>query len=273
MQRMEGMVAVVTGASRGAGRGIALALGEAGATVYVTGRSSREGATTDSRPETIEETAEAVTARGGRGIPVRCDHTQEDQVAGLFARVQEEQGRLDLLVNAVWGGSENAHQDRGRQFWLRSPSSWDGMFTAGVNPYIIACRLAAPLMLAQGHGLMTNITFWHGGFLTNLYYDVAMNAINRMSACMAHELRETGVTVVALSPGFIRTERVMDAGLPAEALQGTESTEYPGRAVVALATDPAVKAKSGQVLTAGDLARAYGFTDIDGRYVPPYIPS
>ena len=158
---LDGTVAVVTGASRGIGRGIALSLGEAGATVYVTGRSRRGGEATDYLPGTIDATAEGVTARGGTGIPVRCDHTADSEVQELFSRVQREQGRLDLLVNNAWGGYEQ-HDPRKftAPFYEQPLRQWHGMFTAGVRAAWMSTRFAAPLLLAQRHGLIVNITAW-----------------------------------------------------------------------------------------------------------------
>jgi NAD(P)-dependent dehydrogenase (short-subunit alcohol dehydrogenase family) len=258
----------VTGASRGAGRAIALQLGEAGATVYVTGRSVRGAPTTENLPGTVDETAEEVTTRGGMGIPVHCDHTIVADVEALFAQVQRGQGRLDLLVNNVWGGYE--HYDGAEfiaPFWEQPLQRWDGMFTAGVRAHLLASRFAAPLMLPQRSGLIVNTVAWaFDHYLGNLFYDVAKAAIIRMAFGMAEELRPHGIAAVALAPGFMRTERVMaeHARSPFD-LSGTESPEYLGRAVAALAADPEILTKSGRLLTAGDLAREYGFTDIDGR--------
>lgn len=264
---MHGKVAVVTGGSRGAGRGIALVLGEAGATVYVTGRSQR-GSTTENLPGSIDETAEAVTARGGLGIPVRCDHTVDAEVEALFQRVRSEQGRLDLLVNNVWGGYEQYEFDRfTAPFWEQPLRHWDGMFTAGVRAHLVASRLAAPLMLEQRRGLIINTVAWDRDlYLGNLFYDVAKAAIIRMAFGMARELRPHGIAALALAPGFMRTERVMAAhALQPFPLDRTESPEYIGRAVAFLAADSQVMQKSGRVLTVGDLAREYGFVDIDGK--------
>jgi NAD(P)-dependent dehydrogenase (short-subunit alcohol dehydrogenase family) len=272
---LKGKVAVVTGASRGAGRGIALVLGEAGATVYVTGRSVRGQATTENLPGTVEDTAEAVTARGGTGIGVRCDHTVDSDVEALFARVQREQGRLDLLVNNAWGGYEH-HDYRtfGAPFQEQPLRHWDGMFTAGVRAALVSSRFAASLMLPQGHGLIVNITAWEREkFLVNVFYDVAKNAINRMIFGIARELKPHNIAAVALAPGFMRTERVagaFEAVGNKDYLTFTESPEYVGRAVVAIASDPSVLEKSGKVLAVGDLAEEYGFTDVDGRRVPPF---
>jgi NAD(P)-dependent dehydrogenase (short-subunit alcohol dehydrogenase family) len=267
-------VAVVTGASRGAGRGIALVLGAAGATVYVTGRSVAGQPTTENLPGTIEEAAEAVTARGGLGIPVHCDHTVDSEVETLFARVQREHGRLDVLVNNVWGGYE--HYESGRfdvPFWEQPLRHWEGMFTAGVRAHLIASRFAVRLMIPQQSGLIISTTAWdRDQYLGNLFYDMAKAAINRMAYGMARELRAHNIAAIALAPGFMRTERVVAvlSTIPGSDLSETESPEYVGRAVVALATDPKVMNKSGNILTVGDLAQEYGFTDIDGRQIPAF---
>lgn len=282
MKRLQGKVAVVTGASRGAGRGIALALGSEGMTVYITGRSTRTGRRTLDRPETIEETAEMVTARGGRGIPVQVDHTQDEQVEALFAQVEREQGRLDILVNAVYGGNEVSTQN-GR-FWTHPKALWDSIHTAGVRAAYMASHFGAPLLIAsaeregRANGLIVNVSFLFNKYDGFLHYDVAKAALNRMAFAMAEDLRPHGVAAVALSPGWMRTEWVLDTFKATEAswrevpaLARTESPEYGGRGVCALAADPNRMAFSGQTLRAGDLAKHYGFTDIDGRYVPPYV--
>jgi NAD(P)-dependent dehydrogenase (short-subunit alcohol dehydrogenase family) len=266
-------VAVVTGASRGAGRGIALVLGEQGATVYVTGRSIRGASTREDLPgTTIEDTADQVAARGGVGIPVRCDHTEDGQVTALFRRVRQEQSQLDLLVNNVWGGYEDyVDADFDAPFWEQPIWRWDKMFNAGVRAHYAASRLAAPLMIERRQGLLVNTTFWdRGKVLSSLSYDLAKAAINRMAYAMAVELRPHNIAAVALSPGWMQTEAVMAHGHTPEELSRTESVEYIGRAVAALAADPRVVEKSGRVLTVGDLAREYGFTDIDGEQPPPF---
>ncbi len=268
---LRGKVAVVTGASRGAGRAIALVLGEAGATVYVTGRSVRGGSPTEGLPGSVDETAELVTARGGLGA--RVDHTVDAEVETLFARVRREQGRLDLLVNNAWGGYEGydgATFDA--PFWEQPLSRWEGMFTAGVRTHFAASRFAAPLMIEQRSGLIVGTVAWaFGEYLGNLSYDVAKAAVVRMAFGMARELRPHGVAAVAVAPGFMRTERVLaaHAANPFD-LAATETPEYLGRAVAALAADPNLMEKTGQVLTAGDLAREYGFTDVDGRQLAPF---
>jgi NAD(P)-dependent dehydrogenase (short-subunit alcohol dehydrogenase family) len=265
-------VAVVTGASRGVGKGIALALGEAGATVYLTGRSDA-GGTTEGLPGTVGETADEVTQRGGHGIGVRCDHTADAEVEALFARVAQEQGRLDVLVNNVWGGYEQ--HDLARfvaPFWEQSLRHWSGMFEAGVRAHLVATRRAVPLMLPHRRGLIVHTTAWdQDKYLGNLVYDVAKAAVNRMAFGMARELEPHLVAVVALAPGFVGTERVLAAFAAAgRAPPDLESPAYIGRAVVALAADANILAKSGRVLTVGQLATEYGFTDVDGRQWPPF---
>jgi NAD(P)-dependent dehydrogenase (short-subunit alcohol dehydrogenase family) len=284
MQPLNDRIALVTGASRGGGRGIALALGEAGATVYVTGRSVAGNSTRPDLPgTTITATAEQVTARGGRGIAVQCDHTADDQVEALFERIEQEQGRLDLLVNNIWGGYENYNAETfDNPFWEQPLWRWDKMFTAGVRAHFTASRLAAPLMIARRRGLIINTTAWdRGKYLGSVPYFVAKTAVNRMAYGMALELRPHNVAAVALAPGWMRTEDVLshldtdeEHWHEVPPLRDTESPQYLGRAVVALASDPNIMSKSGQVLMVGDLAREYGFTDIDGRTIPPFeIPS
>ena len=280
MQRLADKVTLVTGASRGAGRGIALALGEQGTTVYVTGRSVRDRPTSEGQRETIDETAEMVTTRGGVGIPVRCDHTVDADVEALFERIKQEQGQLDLLVNNVWGGYEEYDGETfDAPFWEQPLWRWDKMFNAGARAHYTASRLAVPLMMGQGQGLIVNTTFWdRGKCLGSLPYDLAKATINRLAYVMALELKPYSVAAVALSPGWMRTEAILraydiDEGHWREVpdLAPTESTQYIGRAVVALAADPEVMEKSGRILTVGDLAREYGFTDYDGRQPPAFM--
>jgi NAD(P)-dependent dehydrogenase (short-subunit alcohol dehydrogenase family) len=275
------LIALVTGASRGAGRAIALELGAARATVFVTGRSIRGGPTTDNVPGTIEDTASEVTARGGTGIAVRCDHTSDADVESLFREIRNGHGRLDLLVNNVWGGYE--HPDCRpltiAPFWEQSLQQWDRMFTAGVRAHLTASRLAGPLMVPQQRGLIVSTTANLRAlpYMKNLFYDLAKNAVSHLVWAMAQELREHNVAAVALAPGFMRTERIVEAFTragAAHALDGPggpkETPFYLGRAVVALATDPHVIDKSGELLDVGALAQEYGFTDIDGTQPPPF---
>jgi NAD(P)-dependent dehydrogenase (short-subunit alcohol dehydrogenase family) len=243
-------------------------LGEAGATVYVTGRTVRGGAPTDGLPGTLEDTLDEIAARGGRGIAVRCDHTIDEDVEALVARVRADAGGLDILVNNAWGGYEGYTMGLPRgPFWEQPRSQWEGMFVAGVRASLIMSQLAAPLMLARSGGLIINTVAWaYEEYLGSLYYDISKAAIVRMVRGMARDLRPHGVAAIALAPGFMRTERVMSAhsAHPFD-LSITESTEYLGRAVRALAEDPDVMRRSGAVVTVGDLAGEYGFTDVDGR--------
>jgi NAD(P)-dependent dehydrogenase (short-subunit alcohol dehydrogenase family) len=260
-QRLEGKVALVTGASRGGGKGIALVLGEQGATVYVTGRSVRGEPTTLGRPGTIEDTAEKLTARGGTGIPVRCDHTDDARVVALFDRIRAEQGRLDLLVNNAWSGYEIAPWSS-FDFWEIEWRHWDLMFDGGLRATAFASTLAAPMMIAAGRGLIVNITWVLDRPHGHAFYEVVKNATNKLTEQMADDLRPHGIACVAVSPGFMRLER-MD--LTPEVAAKAESAEFPGRAIAALATDENVLGKSGGVFTTPALAREYGFTDVDGK--------
>jgi NAD(P)-dependent dehydrogenase (short-subunit alcohol dehydrogenase family) len=264
MAGFEDTVALVTGASRGAGRGIAKVLGEHGANVYVTGRSTREKPHPD-RPGTIEDTADGVRARGGTGIAVRVDHTKPDEVAALFERIESEQGRLDLVVANAWMGYEIRVEYT--PFWEASLEHWDLMFDS-LRMQMVTAQQAAPLMLKQGRGLIVN-TLWDVGshFHGLVSYDTVKTAVSRMSFGMAEQLREHGIAVVALSPGWMHTE-VMN--LPPELAEQTETTEYIGRATAALAGDPDVMRWSGQTLLVVDLAREYGFTDVDGKVLTPF---
>ncbi|OUM02030.1 SDR family NAD(P)-dependent oxidoreductase [Variovorax sp. JS1663] len=289
-QPLKDRVAVVTGASRGAGRGIAAELGSAGATVYVTGRSTREQPAQGygqlmalsglaALPGSIDETAEEVTRMGGRGIAVRCDHAREDDVAALFARVEKEAGRLDLLVNNAWGGHETFNGVFEAPFWEHPLSNWDSMFDRGVRNHLLASRFAAPIMVRQRRGLIATTTFWDRGHYLrgNLFYDLAKASMTRLAFGMAQELRPHGVASLAVSPGWMRTEFVLIGHKTDEAhwqerpaLARTESPRYLGRAIAALAGDPDVLKKSGAAHRVADLAREYGFTDIDGRQVPAF---
>lgn len=291
MQTLRDRVIVVTGASRGAGRGIAIELGAAGATVYVTGRSTRAApaggyeqflasANLAAMPGSIDDTADEVTAAGGRGIAAVCDHRDPAQVRDLFARVERERGRLDVLVNNAWGGHESfSLASLSAPFWEQPIDHWQSMFEHGVRNHVIACQAAAPLFVRQRRGMIVTTTFWdRDRYLKgNLFYDLAKAAMNRVAFAVAEELRPYEVTSLAVSPGWMRTELVL-AGHQADettwrdrpALARTESTRYLGRAVAALAADPHVHTKTGTVQLVGELAREYGFTDVDGRVIPPF---
>jgi NAD(P)-dependent dehydrogenase (short-subunit alcohol dehydrogenase family) len=274
-RQLQDFVALVTGASRGAGRAIAAELGAAGATVYVTGRSVAGGPTTDNVPGTIDDTAREVAERGGRGIAIRCDHTIDAEVESLFARIRGDHGRLDLLVNNVWGGYEDsACRPLPRvPFWEQSLHQWDGMFNAGVRAHLTASRLAVPLMLPHGRGLVVSTTARLDTlpYLKNIFYELSKNAVARMVWAMAEELRDHQIASVAVAPGFMRTERITEAFRRAgaeSALDGPhgpkETPVYLARAIVALASDSNVLEKSGQLLEVGTIAREYGFTDVNG---------
>jgi NAD(P)-dependent dehydrogenase (short-subunit alcohol dehydrogenase family) len=299
MKTLKGRVAVVAGASRGAGRGIALALGDAGATVYVAGRTVRGGAKpSDGAAGTIDDTADEVSARGGVGIPVRTDFTNEVEVAALFDRVRTEQGKLDVLANAVWGAADGYRDSElmsawGKKFWELPPASWQNMIGAGPGAYFLASHHAMQLMASQKRGLIVGITDFimdgvsddvlrgaieAGGYGSGqLLWTLAHEMINRLMYAMSAEANSCKVAVVTLMPGFMRTERVQQY-LNTEKLRKmmrydlAESTEYLGRAVAALAGDAKVLKKTGRIHFVADLAREYGFTDVDGRQVPRFNP-
>ncbi|MFI5235099.1 MAG: SDR family oxidoreductase [Gemmatimonadales bacterium] len=272
---LAGQVALVAGATRGAGRGIARMLGEAGATVWCTGRSTRERGATPGRPETIEETAELVTAAGGRGIAVRVDHTVRAEVEALVARIGAESGRLDVLVNDIWGGDELS--EWGKPFWEQSPEKGFLMYERAVHTHILTAQAAVPLMLPRKAGLIVEVTDgdFHGYHL-NFFYDLAKNATARLGYAMACDLRGTGITALAVTPGFLRSEAMLQRfGVTEENWRdgagrdphfiASETPCFVGRAVAALAADPNVAAKAGGVYGSWTLAREYNFRDIDRR--------
>lgn len=286
-RNLSGRVALVTGASRGAGRAIAAVLGEHGATVYVTGRSVRAQPTTDYLPGTIEESAEEVTRRGGQGIPLRCDHANELEVKSLFLKVRDDRGRLDILVNNAWGGYEGERL-MPAYFWEAPLRLWDAMFERGLKAHLLATYFAIPLMIesassaartkrSQAPGLIVSTVAWDRDKYIGNFYDVAKHSIVRLLWGLAMELRQHHIATVALAPGFMRTERVMSHA-DGEAdwkkipwLKKSESPEYLGRAVAALAGDARLMRRSGKAFHVGELAREYGFSDTDGRRVPPFI--
>ena len=269
---LEGRVAVVAGATRGAGRGIARMLGEAGATVYCSGRSVAGRPATGTRPETIDQTAEMVTAAGGHGIAVQTDHLQVDQVERLFARVKQESGRLDILVNDIWGGDDLT--EWGTKFWALDPAKGFAILDSAVRTHILTSRFGVPLMIEQRAGLVVEITDGdHPGYRGALYYDLAKTGAIRLALSMAEELIGTGVTALAVTPGFLRSEAMLERFGVTEAnwrdakVQGFEVSETPcfvGRAVAALAADPNVHTKAGGAYASWTLSDEYGFIDIDG---------
>ena len=273
MKPLSGKVALVTGASRGVGKGIALGLGEAGATVYITGRTVEEGKAAVALPGTIQQTAEEVTQLGGQGIAVRCDHTSDAETEAVFDRIRAEHGRLDILVNNVWGGYEHFNDGTAfweeKEFWTQPIARWDKMFDAGVRAHYVCSVLAAPLMVAQGAGLIVNISFFAAEKDDQgVMYGVAKSADNRMAATMAHDLRPYNVAAVSLYPGLVRTESVLKAADFFD-LSNSESPQFLGRVVAGLAIDPNIMEKSGQVLVAAEVAIAYGIRDIDGKQPAP----
>ncbi|WP_267640396.1 SDR family NAD(P)-dependent oxidoreductase [Haloarchaeobius amylolyticus] len=272
MRDLSETVALVTGASRGVGRGIAVELGTAGATVYVTGRSVDDD-TTEGVPGTVTETAELVTEAGGEGIAVACDHTDDEQVAALVDRIEDEHGRLDLLVNNVWGGYEGHDETFGFPFWKQPIDRWDRMFDAGVRAHFTTSRLVAPMMRAQQGGLIVGISAGDGEkFRGSVPYDTAKTAVDRLHQGMAYELEPDGVTSLVVYPGFTRTERVVAAfeSVGDDLPESAHSPEFVGRAVVALAADEDVFTRTGGIFKVGDLAREYDFTDTDGSQPEPY---
>ena len=271
-QTLKGKIALVTGASRGVGKGVALGLGEAGATVYITGRTESEEHISG-WPGTLQQTVEEVEDLGARCIPIHCDHRSDEQVVSVFQQIIQEQGWLDILVNNVWGGYEamfeNGQYTWPLPFWQQPVWRWDAMFQAGVRAHYVASIHAARLMTAQRSGLIVNISFWAGQkYMGNTAYGVAKAADDKMAVDMAHELREYNVAAVSIYPGLVRTEGVMAAAEYFD-LSNSESPKFIGRGVAALAADPQVMSKSGKVLVAAQLALEYGFTDIDGKQPRP----
>lgn len=278
-QPLRGKVAVVAGATRGAGRGMALALGAAGATVYCTGRTTRTQQSDLGRSETIDETAEMVTAKGGNGIAIRVDHTKEDEVKALFERINREQnGQLDILINDVWGG--DMLSEWGKPFWEASLDTGFKMIERGLHSHIITARYGVPLMVKRGTGLIIEITDGDSpNYRGTMFYDLVKSSVIRLAMAMAGDLRAAkldGITALALTPGFLRSEAMLDHFGVTEAtwregikqdpyFAESETPYFIGQAVVALATDPNVGAKTGQALATWYLAEEYGFNDYDGR--------
>ena len=248
---LDGRVAVVTGATKGIGRGVGRELARNGARVFVTGRSATDHESLDAR----------ITA-------IRCDHRLDDQVQAAFNTVLREANTIDILVNSVWGGYERMMEDGEftwpRPFWEQPLWRWDAMFSAGVRAHYQASQLAAQAMVARRRGLIVNISQWAAQkHIGNVAYGVSKAATDKMTSDMATELKRYDVAVVSLYPGMVRTEKVMEAAQWLD-LTNSESPEFVGRAVMALATDPEVLRHTGKVLVAAALAREYGFTDIDG---------
>jgi dehydrogenase/reductase SDR family protein 1 len=263
---LHGKVALVTGASRGVGKGIALVLGEAGATVYVTGRSLEAG---DDSRGSLRGTVDEITTLGGVGVPVRCDHADDDQVRAVFDRVREEHGRLDVLVNNVMSTPQRDELPSGalsqwdlHPFWKIPIPFWDSFHRVGLRSHYVASVFAAPLMIETGGGLIVCISApGSRRYVNNVAYGVGKAGVEKLAADMAEELRPHNVASVSLWPGFIRTEDVLAQPDVYQDLSATVSQLYPGRAVAALAADPTVIERTGQTLKASDLATEFGFTD------------
>ncbi|WP_169948473.1 SDR family oxidoreductase [Microbispora sp. H11081] len=275
---LEGKVALVAGATRGAGRGIAVELGAAGATVYVTGRSTRERRSEMDRPETIEETAELVTAAGGRGIAVPVDHLDRERVRALVERIDAEQGALDVLVNDIWGGELLfSWKDR---LWEHSLDDGLRILRLAIDTHIITSHYALPLLIRRPGGLVVEVTdgtaeYNAANYRVSFFYDLAKTSVNRMAFAQAKELAPHGATAVSLTPGWLRSELMLEhfgvteanwrdalAHQPHFAI--SETPAFVGRAVAALAADPEASRWNGQSLSSGQLAQVYGFTDVDG---------
>ncbi len=249
-------VAIVTGATKGVGRGVARELAEQGARVFITGRSVLDHA-----------------SEGDRITAIRCDHRVDEEVDTAFQRIGDEAAAIDVLVNNVWGGYEgmveNGNFTWPKPFWEQPLWRWDAMFSAGVRAHYRASQLAVPSMIAQRRGLIVNISFWAAQkHIGNVAYGVSKAATDKMTADMAAELKPHGVAVVSLYPGLVRTEKVMEAAQYLD-MSNSESPEFVGRAVAALAADPDILRYTGRVLVAAALAMEYCFTDIDGKNPRP----
>jgi NAD(P)-dependent dehydrogenase (short-subunit alcohol dehydrogenase family) len=274
---LDAKVALVAGATRGAGRGIAVALGEAGATVYATGRSTRERRSEVDRPETIEETAELVTAAGGEGIAVAVDHLDRRQVRALVERIEAGHGRLDVLVNDVWGAEHLFEGDT--PLWEHDLEGGLRLLRLAIDTHLITSHHALPLLTRRPGGLVVEVTdgtseYNAEHYRVNAFYDLAKSAVIRLAYAQAQELAPHGGTAVALSPGWLRSEAMLEAMGVTEAnwREGrnphfaaiSESPRFVGRAVAALAADPDVRRRNGGSFSSGGLAQEYGFTDLDG---------
>jgi NAD(P)-dependent dehydrogenase (short-subunit alcohol dehydrogenase family) len=271
---LAGQVALVAGATRGAGRGVAVELAAAGAKVWCAGRSTRGAPSPMGRPETIEETAELVAAAGGEAVAVRVDHTVEAEVQALAARIRAEDGRLDVLVNDVWGGDSLI--DWQAKFWDLDIGAVRALVDQAVVSHLITAKAMAPMMVEAKRGLIVEVTDGElAGYRGQLLQDLVKASVVRLAYAMAWDLSQTGVTALAISPGFLRSEAVLQTVGVTEAnwregvkrdpaFRFSETPRYLGRAVAALAADAAVNAKSGLSLWVGDLAAEYGFTDVDG---------
>jgi NAD(P)-dependent dehydrogenase (short-subunit alcohol dehydrogenase family) len=274
---LAGKVALVAGATRGAGRGIAVQLGAAGATVYVTGRTSGSTRSEMNRPETIEETAALVDEAGGRGVAVQVDHLVPEEVRGLVTRIKDEQGALHVLVNDIWGATT---MEWNKTVWESSLDIGLRTLRLAVDTHAITSHFALPLLITTPGGLVVEVTdgtdeYNATHYRVSFFYDLAKASVNRMAFALAHELRPYGATAVSLTPGWLRSEAMLaaygvteatwrDATARSPHFAISESPAFVGRAVAALAMDPDRSRWSGQSLSSGQLAKIYGFTDLDG---------
>jgi len=274
---LRGQVALVTGASRGIGRGIALQLGEAGATVYVTGREPKKSdSQANSNLPTLEKTAQEISERGGKGIAAYCDHSNSDDIKRLFDRIQSEQnGQLDILVNNAYSAVNVITDNTGKKFWELEPSVWDDVNNVGLRNHYICSVYAARMMVPRKSGLIVVVSSVGGlRYLFNVAYGVGKAACDRLAADIAQEMRRSNITAISLWPGAVRTELItqkMDSGFESnlkDVFAEGETTEYSGRAVVHFANDKNRIQKTGKILVTADLGDEYGFTDIDGRRPP-----
>jgi NAD(P)-dependent dehydrogenase (short-subunit alcohol dehydrogenase family) len=275
MKSLSGKVAVVTGGSRGVGKGIAIGLGEAGAKVYITGRTAQEGTDIEQLGGTVFSTAEEVTAAGGQGLAVACDHRQDAQVERVFQQVQAENDRLDILVNNAWGGYEQMAHDGQftwlKPFWEQPFWRWDAMFAGGVRAAYIASAFASRVMVEQQRGLIVNISFWAAQkYIANVAYGAAKAAVDKLTADMAHEAEKFNIAVVSLYPGLVRTESVLRAAEYFD-MSNSESPQFTGRVIAALANDPNLMNRTGKVWVGAALAQEYGIEDIDGKRPRPVM--
>lgn len=273
MVDLKGKVAVVTGASRGVGKGIALGLGEAGATVYVTGRTIKDRTDAGKLGGTVYTTAEEVTVMGGKGIGIQCDHRDDVQTEAAFQQIERESGKIDILVNNAWAGYEKMREGSRftyfKPFWEQPFWRWDAMFVAGVRAAYTASAYAARLMTKKKNGLIVNISFWSAQvYLNNTQYGVSKAAVDKMTEYMAHELKKFKVAVVSLYPGLVRTESIMKNARHFD-MSNSESPQFIGRVVAALAADSGIMKKSGKILVAAQEALEYGIQDIDGKQPRP----
>lgn len=274
MKTLNGKVALVTGASRGIGKGVALGLGESGATVYVTGRTKRGMLGVQGLEGTIEETAKDVRKANTQGYALHCDHTDDDKVKDVFDQIIENEKQIDILVNNVWGGYESMFNDHGeyiweKPFWEQPSNQWDLMFSAGVRAHYIASRYAAKKMVSRKCGLIVNISNLAARkYSGNVCYGVSKAATDKLTSDTAHDLKPYNVTVVSLYPGIVRTERVMRASEFLD-LSNSESPQYLGRVIAALFTDTTRMKKTGNAIVAAQLGIEYGVADIDGKIPQP----